>query len=75
MIISGEENDNLEMKFGVPQGTVLSTLLFNVYINGLTYEMDDGIFCFADDSAAIVCGDNWETTKKMLSYYCIRLRA
>lgn len=62
VIISGVESNRLEVEFGVPQGTVLSTLLFNIYINDLMHVLDD-IFCFADDSGAIVCGDDWDSTK------------
>lgn len=64
--IAGEESGNLEVDCGVPQGTVLSTLLFNIYIDGLLSLLgEEGVvFCFADDSGIIISGEDWEVTKQ-----------
>ena len=62
--VSGTESEKVKVEFGVPQGTVLSTLLFNIYINDIFSVVDEDIaFCFADDTGLVVSGDSWESTK------------
>ena len=39
----------IEVKSGVPQGGVLSPLLFNVYIADIVKSVKNNIFCYADD--------------------------
>ena len=50
-----------EVEFAVPQGTVLSTLLFNVYIDSLMSILTENsvVFCFADDFNILI----WVTAK------------
>lgn len=57
-------SDAFEVKFGVPQGTVLGPILFTIYINNLL-ELDSRgkIISFADDTAILYQADSWKELK------------
>lgn len=51
VVINGAKSDILDLKSGVPQGSVLGPLLFLIYINDLTDGITGEVFLFADDSS------------------------
>ena len=54
-------SDPIEVECGVPQGTVLGPLLFNIYVNSVFSILHrGGIYCFADDTMIIVNGNTWD---------------
>lgn len=53
-------SDSANIKFGVPQGSTLGPILFNIYINELcNSSLADHIITFADDTVLLFEGKNW----------------
>ena len=51
VVIGGEKSTQQIVPQGVPQGSVLGPLLFLVYINNITQNIDSEIKLFADDTS------------------------
>lgn len=56
-----------EVDYGVPQGTILGPILFNIYINNLFSINTTGeIFGYADDTAVFYEADTWQELKLLV---------
>ena len=49
VVVNGAKSDWAQILSGVPQGTVLGPLLFSLYINDISADIDSEIRLFADD--------------------------
>ena len=55
MVSNGKESDWISLKAGVPQGSVLGTLLFLIYIIDLTDNISSDMRLYTDDSSLFTC--------------------
>ena len=66
--INDYESDKLEIKYGVPQGSILGALLFLLYINKLTSAIKKNMNCeiilYADDINIFVACDSLKNGQK-----------
>ena len=69
--INSTYSDWFEILIGVPQGSVLGPLLFNVFINDLFLFIDKGEICnFADDNTLFKCCDNLDEAESSIENEC-----
>ena len=66
--IDGQQSKPMKIYFGVPQGSILGPLFFNLYVNGLQENLDSQSIQYADDTAIYELGKpNDMTTDKLNS--------
>lgn len=64
--IGSSISEFLELLLGVPQGSVLGPILFNIFINDLLSLVQEDICNFADDNTLYVCGNDVSDVKHRL---------
>lgn len=59
--INNTLSNELEIKNGVPQGTVISPIFYIIYVSALgKLKLKGKLFSYADDTALIISKNNWE---------------
>ena len=67
VVVQGVKSDTLDVKAGVPQGSRLGPLLFIIYMNDITNEIESDILIFADDTSLFATGSDPSETAEQLN--------
>ena len=64
--VKGERSAGRQIKSGVPQGSLLGVLLFNIYLNDIFGSIDADLFNFADGNSLSSVGHAMDGAKALL---------
>ena len=67
VVVDGQKSDILDISAGVPQGSRLGPLLFLIYINDISADIESDILIFADDTSLFVSGSDPAETSEILN--------
>ena len=67
VVVNGQKSDTLDVKAGVPQGSRLGPLLFLIYMNDITDDIESDILIFADDTSLFATGSDPSETASILN--------
>ena len=65
--VNGVSSDVMKISCGVPQGSILGPLLFNLYVNDMCSSVDCKLILYADDSVLLVSHKDFEVVESTLS--------
>ena len=65
--VNGTKSEFKEITCGVPQGSILGPLLFNLYVNDMVSSVDCKLLLYADDSCLIVSHKDKYTIERKLT--------
>ena len=66
MKVKGERSTECQIKSGVPQGSLLGVLLFNIYLNDMFDSINADLFNFVDDNNLSSVGHTMDEEKALL---------
>jgi hypothetical protein len=72
--IDGQSSDWMQIEAGVPQGSVLGPLLFLIYINDITRDLQSSNFLYADDTSLFDVVDDPSSTAVKLNNDLARIK-
>ena len=67
VVLDGESSEEVKVTSGVPQGSVLGPLLFRLYINDLSENIQSQVRLFADDTAVYLTVTNMQDSQVLQS--------
>ena len=73
VVVDGVKSDVLNVEAGVPQGSRLGPLLFIIYMNDITNNLESDILIFADDTSLLASGNDPVETAAMLNRDLVKI--
>ena len=71
--INGFKSKCIKVEFGVPQGSILSLLLFILYNNDIIENMPkNSVVCYADDTVILATDYIWSLVENKMNLYLSR---